>query len=282
MDRRNLETSDEANLGESGGEEGERTVGKEAPDTSRDASGLGETCTGLYGAAGRPVPSLTLSDVFRHILYILLPSPCLGCRRPALRSESTPGLCAHCLERLVPFESDSHGSPDSVDASWAFEYRPPLDEVIVAFKFRRLDYLGESLAELAAPAATELLERAGGVDAVVPVPLHWRRSLRRGYDQADCLASALSRRLGLPKRRPLRRVRSTPAQSLRDRGQRRCNLADAFALRRGSAGRVEGLRLLLVDDVVTTGSTLEASSGALRAGGATAVHPFAVAWTPEG
>lgn len=259
---------------------GEFSVGRKGPDAPEDTSGRGETCTEVYEAAGGSVPSLTLSYVFRHILYILLPSPCLGCRQPVLRPGRAPGLCPTCVARLVPAsEPLSETKPGA--ATWAFEYRPPLDEVILALKFRRLDYLAEPLAELAAPAAAELVERVGGVDAVVPVPLHWRRTWRRGYDQADALAAALSRRLGLPVRRPLRRVRSTPAQSLRGRGQRQRNLEDAFAVRRGSVGRIDGLRLLLVDDVVTTGSTLRASVATLLAGGATAVHPFAVAWTPE-
>lgn len=250
--------------------------GKEAPDASDDAPGGGETCIEVYGGAECSVPSpshhLAFGEVFRQVLYILLPCPCLACKRPVPRPSRSPGLCPECLGRLVGPEDD---------APWAFEYRPPLDEVIQAMKFRRLDYLADSLADLALPAARRMVDSAGGADAVVPVPLHWRRRWCRGYDQAARLASALARRLELPMWNSLRRVRATPAQSLRDREQRRRNLAGAFALRRSAARRIDGARLLLVDDVITTGSTLDEASNCLRGHGARAVHPFAVAWTPD-
>ena len=274
-------------------EDEESVVRKEAPDASCGASGGGETCIKVYGSIPRSVPPLSLQTVFRQVLYILLPCPCLGCRRPVPGPDRTADrragpnlrcLCPDCETRLVGSQRSDSGEP----ASWAFEYRPPLDEVIQALKFRRLDYLADSLAELALPAARRVAQQAGGLDAVVPVPLHWRRRWRRGYDQAALLAAALARGLDLPMSKVLRRTRATPAQSLPGRDVRRGNLAGAFALRRSwqrrgleTTGRLRDLRVLLVDDVVTTGSTLREAAATLRTGGALAVHPFAVAWTPE-
>lgn len=252
--------------------------GKEEPGAPFDrAPGHEETCMEVYGHSAR--------SVLRRVMHVLLPCPCLGCLAPVWRPAESPGLCDACLGRLEqPPDDMSEGAPvEPTDApAWAFEYRSPMDEVIQALKFRRLEYLADPLAALAAPAARRAVLRAGGVDAVVPVPLHWGRLWRRGYDQAALLATALARHLDLPVSRPLRRTRSTPAQSLCGRDQRRRNLAGAFALRRRQVGvSLRGRRLLLVDDVITTGSTLEAAADCLLRGGAGVVLPFAIAHTPE-
>lgn len=250
----------------------------EEPGASVDrAPGHEETCIEVYGLGAR--------SVLRRVLHVLLPCPCLGCLAPVWRPAESPGLCDACLERLERSPDDlsegAHEEPIGAP-SWAFEYQSPMDEVIQALKFRRLEYLADPLAALAAPAARRAVLRAGGVDAVVPVPLHWGRLWRRGYDQAALLATALARHLDLPVSRPLYRTRSTPAQSLRGRDQRRRNLAGAFGVRRRQLGaRLRGQRVLLVDDVITTGSTLEAAADCLRRGGAGVVLPFAIAHTPE-
>jgi predicted amidophosphoribosyltransferase len=107
--------------------------------------------------------------------------------------------------------------------------------------------------------------------AVAWVPLHPRRRRRRGYDQARELARVVARELELPPVGGLRRVRSTPAQARLDAALRRANVAGAFA-----AERVAGT-VLLVDDVTTTGATLDAAARALLAGGAAQVFALAVA-----
>jgi predicted amidophosphoribosyltransferase len=116
-----------------------------------------------------------------------------------------------------------------------------------------------------------LLEPLGGAAAVGWVPLHPRRRRRRGYDQARELARVVARELELPPVGGLRRVRSTPAQARLDAALRRANVAGAFA-----AERVAGT-VLLVDDVTTTGATLDAAARALLAGGAAQVFALAVA-----
>lgn len=269
-----------------------REAENESPDVPLGTPGCKETCKGSYEADGERVLSGASGDArpgrlgraLQGVLHLLLPCPCLGCRRPVESPTTSPGLCVACLGRLVPLPAaEVPGAAPETDGNLrpraAFEYRPPLDEVILALKFRRLDYLSEALAELALPAV-RLAAGDGPIDAVVPVPLHWRRIWTRGYDQAALLAAGLARRLGVPILPALRRVRATPAQSLRARDARRRNLAGAFALRRGMESRIGGRALLLVDDVVTTGSTLAEAGATLRRAGAR-VRPFAVAWTPE-
>lgn len=228
--------------------------------------------------------SVRVASAWQRLVHLLLPCSCLACRRPVWRAADSLGLCDGCRELLEPGSEDGEPAPAVrgpwLRLAWAFDYRPPLDEVMQAFKFRRLDYLGSQLARAAASAARRSVgtARGFGVEAVVPVPLHWRRRWRRGYDQARLLADGLACELDLPVRRWLRRRRATPAQSLLDRDVRRRNLRRAFVVSRSVR---RGARILLVDDVVTTGSTLEAAAGCLRDAGVVVAVAFAVARTPD-
>ncbi|MEM6794257.1 MAG: phosphoribosyltransferase family protein [Acidobacteriota bacterium] len=199
-------------------------------------------------------------------------TPCTGCGRCLHGKVSSPARCGECRK-----------SPPAWSCLfYAWVYEPPLDAVIMAMKFRRLDYLATRLGQELAVA----IEKAGFLstppgpsppDCVVPVPLHWTRRLTRGYDQADLIAGALADRIDLPRVRALRRTRRTSAQSLGDRAERSRNLRGAFSCRRS----LEGRTVLLVDDVLTTGATLTAAARALRQGGAGRVLAATVARTPR-
>jgi ComF family protein len=231
------------------------------------------------------------------VLHVLLPAPCLKCRAP-LPLRAPLGLCASCRARLAPLPREAcavcaalleafeppasyrcgacREHPPAYDrllALWL--YRDPLDAVIQALKFGRLDYLGRHLA---AALSEGLGERLGGFDAVVPVPLHWWRRLARGYNQAERIARPLAGRLGLPLLPALRRSRATRAQTSLGRTARAGNLRNAFRVPR--PGRVRGLNLLLVDDVATTGATLDAAAAALIRAGADGVTALVAGRTP--
>jgi ComF family protein len=132
---------------------------------------------------------------------------------------------------------------------------------------------GELLAEVVGALWAEQTEarlREVRADIVVPVPLHWRRRLARGYNQSEALARAVADRLGLPCRPSLlRRVRHTPQQTQQSPAGRRDNVRGAFAARLGRA--FAGKSILLVDDVMTTGSTASEAARALREDGAARV-----------
>lgn len=244
----------------------------------------------LYGAGPH--------GVTRSLLRLLLPVSCLGCGEP-LFSSAPLGLCAPCRGKLSPLGRgacavcagplDAFEPPpgyrcgacrarppafDRLLALWT--YRPPLDAVVQGLKFRRLDYLGRHLALALADGLGEALD---GFEAIVPVPLHWRRRLARGYNQAERIASPLAARLGLPLVPVLRRARRTPPQTSLGKTERLANLRQAFHVPR--PGRVRGLRLLLVDDVATTGATLDMAAGALRRAGAAGVTAVVAARTPS-
>lgn len=142
-------------------------------------------------------------------------------------------------------------------------YEPPLSAVVRQLKFGGLAYLGRHVARLLATEEKRALERA---QLVVPIPLHWRRRLRRGYNQAEEIARPLAGRLGVRLARPLVRVRATPPQASLDRASRLVNPKGAFALRR--AAGLDSRHIVLVDDVVTTGGTLDAAARELKRAGA--------------
>jgi ComF family protein len=113
--------------------------------------------------------------------------------------------------------------------------------------------------------------RAVGAAVVIPVPLHWWRRLRRGYNQAERLTAAIARQLGIDHRPGwLCRTRQTASQAQLPESTRRTNVRGAF--RTSCSARLAGLSVLLVDDVLTTGSTASEAARALREGGAAAVH----------
>ncbi len=167
---------------------------------------------------------------------------------------------------------------------WGSDYEGRLRDLIHACKFERLDFLGrplgERLAERVAPLFDGALSRP---DLVVPVPLHRWRRLRRGFNQARLLAAPLAGRLEIPlARRALIRRDAGRRQLGLSRRQRLAALDACYAAPSGGRGaRLAGLRVLLVDDVMTTGATLEACARVLVRAGARSVIGCVLARTPE-
>lgn len=149
-------------------------------------------------------------------------------------------------------------------------YSFPVDAAIKALKFNRKLFFAPALAELLATAAPLL---PVDIDAIVPVPLHWRRKMLRGFNQADELAIPLARMLGIPLIRRVRRHKATSFQSGLDAVQRSANVRNAFS----ANGRLACSHALIVDDVITTGATVGQLGRVLLANGVTKVSSLAVA-----
>jgi len=192
-----------------------------------------------------------------------LPAAVSGCRRCGLELADTVARCGHCQRRPPAFDRCRAG----------FAYRDEIESLVQRFKFRRDLAAGRVLAEL---AARRLL--AVGVqrpDALVPVPLHWRRLLWRGFNQSELLAADLGRALGgIPVERMLSRIRATPAQSTLAAARRRSNVQRAF---RALPGAAQARSVALIDDVMTTGSTLNACARALKQAGVDYVEVWVIA-----
>ena len=188
----------------------------------------------------------------------------------------TPPVCDRCgdplptpTERCVNCSATEH----AVSRSRAVgDYDGILREIVHALKYDGRRSLAKPLARLMCVRGAELLEMA---DCVVPVPLHWRREFSRGFNQARSLA----RFVGHPVVEELVRRHHTRAQVELAADRRRTNVAGAFALRRGWLRQptVRGLRVLLIDDVSTTGATLESCARVLRDSGASDVFALTAA-----
>ncbi|MGH8426911.1 MAG: double zinc ribbon domain-containing protein [Gammaproteobacteria bacterium] len=186
--------------------------------------------------------------------------PCTHCAAPLPELPGT--LCGACARRPPFFDA----------AAAAFVYAWPVNRLLQNFKFHGSLATGRVLA-LALGEYLELREETHP-DVLIPVPLHRERLAERGFNQASELVRTLARSLGVPAAADiLRRTRATPPQLGLDRQARRRNLRGAFAC----TSPVSGLRIAVVDDVMTTGSTAEAIARVLKQAGAIEVRVYAVA-----
>lgn len=228
----------------------------------------------------------------RRVLDALLPPRCLACGG---LSETPGALCARCWEAVsfltAPFCAQC-GRPFDVDpgpaalcgacvadppafarARAVMRYDDASKGLILRFKHADKTAAAPFFARWMARAGADLLAEA---DLLMPVPLHRWRLFHRRYNQAALLANALSRLSGVACRPDgLLRVRHTAPQGTKGRRERRGNVRGAFRLRPRVA--VEGRRVLLVDDVLTTGATIEECAGVLLDGGAAAVDVLTLA-----
>ena len=224
-----------------------------------------------------------LSDLARGALDLIFPLHCLGCRREGsvICGDCTSGLkrleqpfCPTCAQPRTSGRCRwCRGKPPAFDSLRApFLFEGVVREGIHRLKYRGLRAAGEPLGQL----LTEYFQGTPiPADMVVPVPLHPGRLRRRGYNQSSLLARRLAGNLGLEFREDLvARVRdSVPQVETRSAEERRSNVAGAFAARAVPAG----VKVLLIDDVATTGSTLSECAAALKSAGAESVRALVLA-----
>lgn len=174
-------------------------------------------------------------------------------------------VCGSCSTRHPAFGA----------ARAALAYEGPGRDLIHAFKYRNKAHLRRPLALLVVERLAEFV-RLREPDLIVPVPLHRKRLRSRGFNQAVLLGEILSRRFGIAQdRHTLRRIRWTEPQIHLAAGDRWANVKGAFSVH--EPARVAGRRILLVDDVLTTGSTVEECAKTLKAAGAADVAVITVA-----
>ncbi len=235
-------------------------------------------------------------SVFRALIELLFVPRCASCDEtlPGDAGNVSPGFCDTCAISLYPvfaacprcaLPSDGETAgvcprcrrfpPPYAAASASFLYGGELACALRRLKFNGREEIARSLGPLIAPG---LARAAAGTDRLVPVPLHWRRLSRRGYNQADALLRHGTQGLPIPiDRLSLRRVRATPPQIGLAARARAKNVQRAFAVVPKRRRHVAGRNILLVDDVVTTGATVAAAAAALRDAGAHRVTVYSVA-----
>jgi competence protein ComFC len=185
---------------------------------------------------------------------------CQKCSEPFEGSITGAFTCTNCAHRTIYFDA----------AVAAYRGRGIVRQIIHEFKYARQIHLRHVVARWLYAALNDERLRALRFDVIVPVPLHPTRQRERGFNQASLIAELLSAQTSIPAKPLLGRTRYTTTQTALDRSERMENLHNAFRLRKNA--HVRPLRVLLVDDVLTTGSTLNECARVLKRAGAFSVH----------
>ncbi|TMJ49650.1 MAG: ComF family protein [Alphaproteobacteria bacterium] len=237
------------------------------PSISTHLRGALNSCRGAWRNAARLV------------LDVALPTLCVACREPV----DGEGVCAQCWAKLsfiarpfcprlgIPFVYDPGpellsmeaiaSPPAYARARAAVRYDDVAKTLVHALKYQDRTDLAPAMGRWMARAGQELLNEA---DWLIPVPLHWRRAWHRRYNQSGALAHAIERQSGIKVRGELlRRVRATEQQVGLSRPQRASNVQGAFKVSADRQSEVQGRRVVLIDDVLTSGATVDACARAL-------------------
>jgi len=219
------------------------------------------------------------SHAAKLALDIALPTLCVACREPV----DGEGVCAKCWSKLsfiaapfcprlgIPFVYDPGPGMLSMEAiadppayaraRAAVRYDDVARTLVHALKYQDRTDLAPAMGRWMTRAGLELLE---GADALIPVPLHWRRGWSRRYNQSAALARVIARQSGVPlSGGALRRVRPTQQQIGLSRPQRASNVQGAFKVAADRQSDIQGRRVILIDDVLTSGATADACARAL-------------------
>jgi ComF family protein len=237
------------------------------------------------------------SQIFPWLLNLVFPPVCPICRTLLGRTGKTLIMCPDCHKAIRPVlppycphcglpypsgDKEGHLCAPCLQQRWYFEvhrtsalYEGALKEAIHRFKYGGVFPLVSVFGDLLQPAFQNLA-RDYPVDVMVPVPLHIRRLRERGFNQALLLVKELSKRTGIPyEERALKKIKDTPVQITLKKRERRKNLTGAFQVKDQEA--IQGKAVVLVDDVYTTGATVNECSRALMKAGAERVAVLTVA-----
>ena len=216
---------------------------------------------------------MTLSNLFECVLDLLFPPRCPFCR--AFLRDYEKDLCHKCAGSLprVPESADRQDFRYIERCISPLYYTGKVRESLLRYKFGGLRVYAKTYAAL---MAERLEKRECSFDVITWVPLSAKRLRTRGYDQARLLAREIAKRCGVPHEQLLIKTTDTPAQSgTHSRQERKLNVKGVY--RPDTLPMIQGKNILLVDDIVTTGSTLDECARVLKASGAKSVSAVTVA-----
>jgi len=210
--------------------------------------------------------------LYYWILNLLFPRKCVLCRN--LLSKEETDLCRSCRVEApaYPVRKTAPQFLDSFAAVWYYE--DSVRQSLLRFKFYGARSYGDVYGRMVAMKAAETVEE--GFDVLTWIPVSRLRKLRRGYDQVELIAQAAGRELGLTPVPTLKKIRHNRPQSrISDEAMRRANVLGAYRVT--DPEKISGKRVLLLDDILTTGATMSEAARMLKTAGAKEVHCAAVA-----
>jgi competence protein ComFC len=229
------------------------------------------------------------AKVFEAVTSLFYPATCVVCAANVERSEYLCGSCQDRAPRIAPpfCAKCSEPFPGAITQTFscancehrtlhfdcavaAYRSRGVVRKLVHDFKYGKQRHLRHPLAGWLRETLNDPRLQGRRFDLIVPVPLHPARQRERGFNQATLLAELVAQSIAVPLRPVLERIRYTTTQTAYDRAERIENLHEAFRLRKNAD--VRQLRVLLIDDVLTTGSTLSECARILKAAGAISVH----------
>ena len=214
---------------------------------------------------------MMLSTIAKNFINLIYPLHCALCRR-RLGPEDASGVCDQCIADIKRIPKPYHKPCGRAPAYSARLYEGKLKELIHLFKYKRQPRLGNILSEIMIDFLKENPDIPDGINIITYVPLHTGRLRRRDYNQSMILSRNISKELKIPLSDILAKVKATRPQNELSRNERLTNLKGAFKIRGGF--KAKGLKFLLIDDVMTTGATLNECVKVLLVAGANEVRCF--------
>jgi ComF family protein len=221
--------------------------------------------------------NITVPKILGSLINVIFPADCPVCGQNAF--SPVYGICDVCLEKLTSEKTPSVISTSNIAGiSSCRAYSGAARKSIHALKYKGNTRILNIFKQIINGISPQDLPPVHRIDVIVPIPMHRTRLRKRGFNQSGMIASMLSEMFSKKAvENALSKTKSTPAQTSLNREERIINLKDSFAVRKSSS--VKNRTVLLADDIMTTGATLEACAAELKKHGAPAVYAFTLART---
>lgn len=211
--------------------------------------------------------------MLHRIISVLFPPKCILCRK--ILSENETDICHNCRTNAPEFNTAKKSIPFVAEWTAVWYYKGNVRKSLLRYKFYNARSYGQVYGRL---LAMKLLQRNMDFDVLTWVPISRRRKIRRGYDQVQLIARAVSKELGITAIPTLKKIRNAPPQStIIDESAKRANILGAYHTL--DPDSIRGKKVLILDDIITTGSTVSECAKTLLVSGASEVSCAAVAVT---